>query len=169
MQTFFTLKAFVMHQKKSKKHVGQTIHLRQLVPTNQCIFCESILGSHAVAFNHVRNALKCGHCSINRGWLPVDLVDMTDIQCPACEYVSPTLPQYYMHIARLHIQPPRVKDQPDTKQHSLLATHFATHNGTYPKRFCHFRSSSQPAAARAKQVSKEDRPGDARAHGVPWG
>ena len=68
-----TLRQLVMHQKMSAKHKGATIHLRQFVPTNQCVFCETVFASHMAAFNHVRNSMRHGRCIINKAFLCVPL------------------------------------------------------------------------------------------------
>ena len=113
-QSFYTHRQLVMHQQMSKKHIGQTFHLRQYVPTNQCVFCETVLSSRMAAFNHVRNAMKSGCCPVNRSYLPVPLQQMNDIYCLACEDLCfPTLHEYYVHIGRHHLVPPHIPPLPE--------------------------------------------------------
>ena len=119
---FDTHRKLVMHQKHSATHFGSTIHLRQFVPTNQCLFCETTFASHMCAYNHVRNALNHGRCAVNRSYLPVPLVEMQDLSCPVCvDLQLPTLSKYYVHVTRQHLCSPSIATE--ATQKSLHKSH----------------------------------------------
>eukprot|EP00973_Karenia_brevis_P091132 12406045-Karenia_brevis.AAC.1 len=53
------------------------LSVANFLPTNQCIFCESVLKSKASAVQHMRFALKRGYCQPDKGFFvhPVDMYE----------------------------------------------------------------------------------------------
>ena len=106
--------AKLMHHQVASNAPGhqQRNMLNHIVPTNQCIFCSTVLADRITAQHHVVTSFCKGVCKVDRSYKCAVPIEPESFNCPwnnvvvdgdrqqtACDFVGTHLSQLHAHIA----------------------------------------------------------------------